>query len=295
MIGKFLKNHGDYRTDLSFKELTTIKMGGKIEHFVMPYNVDELIEIYNYAKENNIDYKVLGNGSNLIVGDKPYDGIVISLKHFDDYKIVGNELYVQAGVLATYLAQILAKEGLSGFEFASGIPGTVGGLIYMNAGAYKKETKDIIEEVYVIDDGQKKTIKVSDIDFKYRYSSFQRNNKQIIVGAKLRFEKGDKNAILELMEDRFKRRRKTQPLDKFSAGSCFRNGDDYFVWKLIDEVGLRGYKVNDIEVSPIHSNFIINNGNGSANDFNEMTNLIMTKVKEKYNIDLIEEVEKFNC
>ena len=295
MIGKYLKKHGDYRTDLSFKELTTIKMGGKIEHFVMPYNVDELIEIYNYIKENNIDYKVLGNGSNLIVGDKTYDGIVISLKHFDDYKIVDNDLYVQAGVLAPYLAQILAREGLSGFEFASGIPGTIGGLIFMNAGAYKKEMKDIIKEVYVIDDGVKKTLQVDDIDFGYRSSSFQKDNKVIIVGAKLAFTKSDKEAIFELMEDRFLRRRHTQPLDKFSAGSCFRNGDDFFVWKLIDELGLRGYKINNIEVSEKHSNFIINNGGGNAKDFIEMTSLIRKKVKEKYNIDLIEEVEKFNC
>lgn len=295
MIGKFLKKHGDYRTDLSFKELTTIKMGGKIEHFVMPYNVDELIEIYNYIKENNIDYKVVGNGSNLIVGDKTFDGIVISLKHFDDYKVVGNDLYVQAGVLAPYLAQILAKEGLSGFEFASGIPGTIGGLIYMNAGAYKKEMKDIIKEVSVIDDGIKKIVKVEDIKFGYRSSSFQNDNKVIIVGAKLSFTKANIDDIFDLMDDRFLRRRHTQPLDKFSAGSCFRNGDDFFVWKLIDDVGLRGYKINDIEVSSKHSNFIINNGNGTAKDFIEMSDLIRKKVKDKYNIDLIEEVEKFNC
>ena len=295
MIGKFLKKHGDYRTDLSFKELTTIKMGGKIEHFVQPYNVDELINIYNYLKDNNIPYKVLGNGSNLVCGQETYDGVVISLKHFDDYSIKEDELYVQAGVLAPYLAQILARKGLSGFEFASGIPGTIGGLIYMNAGAYKKETKDIIREVDILDDGVKKTLSIEDIKFGYRFSSFQDNPRVIIIGAKLKLEKSNTESIVDLMEDRFKRRRKTQPLDKFSAGSCFRNGDDYFVWKLIDEIGYRGYKINDIEVSSKHPNFIINNGNGNASDFIKLTSEIEKKVKEKYNIDLIEEVEKFNC
>ena len=295
MIGKFLKKHGDYRTDLSFKELTTIKMGGKIEHFVQPYNVDELINIYNYLKENKIPYKVIGNGSNLVCGQKTYDGVVISLKHFDDYSINGNELYVDAGVLAPYLAQILAREGLSGFEFASGIPGTIGGLIFMNAGAYKKETKDIIKEVVILDDGVKKTVPINDIKFGYRSSSFQSDPKVIIIGATLKLSKSDKDTIIDLMEDRFKRRRKTQPLDKFSAGSCFRNGDDYFVWELIDKIGYRGYKVNDIEVSEKHPNFIINNGNGTADDFIKVLNEIETKIKDNFNIDLIEEVEKFNC
>ena len=295
MIGKFLKKHGDYRTDLSFKELTTIKMGGKIEHFVQPYNVDELINIYNYLKENKIPYKVIGNGSNLVCGQKTYDGVVISLKHFDDYSINGDELYVDAGVLAPYLAQILAREGLSGFEFASGIPGTVGGLIFMNAGAYKKETKDIIKEVVILDDGIKKTVPIKDVKFGYRSSSFQNDHKVIIIGATFKLSKSDKDTIIDLMEDRFKRRRKTQPLDKFSAGSCFRNGDDYFVWELIDKIGYRGYKVNDIEVSEKHPNFIINNGNGTADDFIKVLNDIETKIKDKFDIDLIEEVEKFNC
>ena len=295
MIGKFLKIHGDYRTDLSFKELTTIKMGGKIEHFVQPYNVDELINIYNYLKENNIQYKVIGNGSNLVCGQNTYEGVVISLKHFDDYSINGDELYVESGVLAPYLAQILARAGLSGFEFASGIPGTVGGLIYMNAGAYKKETKDIIKEVVIIDDGVKKTMPIKDIEFGYRFSSFQDNPKIIIVGATFKLEKSDKDTIIDLMEDRFKRRKKTQPLDKFSAGSCFRNGDDYFVWELIDKIGYRGHKINDVEVSEKHPNFIINNGNGTADDFIKITSEIEKKIKEQFNIDLIEEVEKFNC
>ena len=295
MIGKFLKKHGDYRTDLSFKELTTIKMGGKIEHFVQPYNVEELISIYNYLKDNKIPYKVIGNGSNLICGQKTYDGVVISLKHFDDYSINGDEVYVDAGVLAPYLAQILARLSLSGFEFASGIPGTIGGLIFMNAGAYKKETKDIIKEVVILDDGIKKTIPFKDIQFGDRSSSFQNNPKIIIIGATFKLYKSNMDSIIDLMEDRYKRRRKTQPLDKFSAGSCFRNGDDYFVWNLIDRIGYRGYKINDIEVSQKHPNFIINNGNGTADDFIKVMNEIETKIKDNFNICLTEEVEKFNC
>lgn len=295
MIGKFLKNHGDYRTDLSFKELTTIKMGGKIEHFIQPYNIEELISIYNYIKDNNIEYKIIGNGSNLVCGQKPFDGIVISLRHFNNYKINEEELYVESGVLAPYLAQILADEGLSGFEFASGIPGTIGGLIYMNAGAYKKETKDIISKVIVLDDGVKKELDIKELNFGYRSSCFQDNHNIIIIGAKFKLKKSKKEAIIELMEDRFKRRRATQPLDKFSAGSCFRNGNDYYVWELIDKIGYRGHKENGVEVSSKHPNFIINNGDGTANDFIKITTDIKKKIKEEFNIDLIEEVEKFNC
>ena len=165
----------------------------------------------------------------------------------------------------------------------------------MNAGAYKKETKDIIKEVEVLDDGVKKVLPLNDIEFGYRSSIFQNNPKVIIIGATFKLIKSNKESIIDLMEDRFKRRKNTQPLDKYSAGSCFRNGEDYFVWELIDDIGYRGYKINDIEVSSKHPNFIINNGNGTAEDFIKVLNDIEIKVKEKHNIDLIEEVEKFNC
>ena len=295
MISDFLKKHGDYRDDRYFKELTTIKMGGPISHFVAPYNIPDLKEIINFARNNKIDFKILGNGSNLIVGSSRYEGIVISLKRFDNYEIDNDLVYVESGVLAPYFSNVLAKAGLSGFEFASGIPGSLGGLIYMNAGAYKKEMADIVEEVKVLKDNEVITLKKDELNFSYRHSIFQDHPHWIVLACKLRLSKKDPNEIKELMEERFQRRKKTQPLDKPSAGSCFRNPEGKFAWEYIDELGYRGKSINGVKISDKHSNFIINENGGKAEDYLKMVYDIQDKVKEKYNIKLIMEVEKFNC
>lgn len=295
MIKDFLKKHGDYRDDKSFKELTTIKMGGKISHYVEPYNVSDLTEIINFIKENKIDYKIIGNGSNLIVGSSNYEGIVISLKHFDNYEINNEEVYVEAGVLSPYFSGVLAKAGLSGFEFAGGIPGTIGGLIYMNAGAYKKEIGDLIKEVTVLRSGKVETLKREELKLSYRYSIFQEHPHWTVLSCTLKLSHKDPEEIKELMEERLTRRKNTQPLDMPSAGSCFRNPENKFAWELIDELGYRGYSLNGIEVSNKHSNFIVNKGNGRAEDYLNIVYDIQKKVKDKYNIKLIMEVEKFNC
>ena len=295
MIKEFLKKHGDYRDDRSFKDITTIKMGGMISHYVEPYHVDDLKEIVNFAKTNHIDYKLIGNGSNIIAGSNNYDGIVINLKHFDNYEISNTEVYVEAGVLAPYFAQVLASAGLSGFEFASGIPGSIGGLVCMNAGAYKKEMGDILKEVQVLKDNEVVTLKKEELKLAYRYSIFKEHPHWIVLSCKIELSLKDPKEIKELMDERLKRRKDTQPLDKWSAGSCFRNPEGTYAWKLIDELGYRGHKVNDIEVSEKHSNFIVNNGNGKAEDYLNIVYDIQEKVAKQYNIKLIMEVEKFNC
>ena len=295
MIKEFLKEHGDYRDDKCFKDLTTIKMGGKILHYVEPYNIQDLKAIIAYVRNNHIDYKILGNGSNLIVGSNDYNGVVISLKHFDNYEITNSEVYVEAGILAPYFSQVLANAGLSGFEFASGIPGSIGGLIYMNAGAYRKEIGDVIKEVNILRDGEIVTLKKEDLKLSYRYSIFKEHPHWTILSCTLRLEEKDPEEIKALMRERLERRQNTQPLDKPSAGSCFRNPEGEFAWKLIDELGYRGYVVNDVEVSNKHSNFIVNNGKGKAEDYLNIVYDIQNKVEKKYNIKLIMEVEKFNC
>ena len=295
MIKEFLKEHGDYRDDKYFKDLTTIKMGGKILHYVEPYNIEDLKAIIAYVRNNHIDYKILGNGSNLIVGSNDYNGVVISLKHFDNYEITNSEVYVEAGILAPYFSQVLANAGLSGFEFASGIPGTIGGLIYMNAGAYKKEIGDVIKEVNVLRDGEIVTLNKDELKLGYRYSIFKEHPHWTILSCTLVFEQKGPIEIKALMKERLERRQNTQPLDKPSAGSCFRNPEGGFAWKYIDELGYRGYKINDIEVSSKHSNFIVNNGNGKAEDYLNIVYDIQNKVEKEYNIKLIMEVEKFNC
>ena len=295
MISDFLKQHGEYHDDKSFKDLTTIKMGGEIAHYVLPNSIDDLKEIVYYLKTNKIAFKMLGNGSNLICGNSRFEGVVISMKNIRNYELNNTELYCEAGVMIPFLANYLAKNGLSGLEFAGGIPGCLGGLIYMNAGAYKHEIADIIDEVYVLKDDEFIWMSKDECDFSYRHSIFQEHPHWIILAAKIKLSRKSSEEIFEIMNDRLERRRKTQPLDMPSAGSCFRNPENNFAWKLIDEIGYRGYKINDVMVSDKHSNFIVNCGEGNAQDYLSIAYNIIDKVKEKYDLKLIMEVEKFNC
>ncbi|MBR2534380.1 MAG: UDP-N-acetylmuramate dehydrogenase [Erysipelotrichaceae bacterium] len=295
MLETFLKSHGEYHDDKYFKDLTTLKMGGYIRHFILPETVDDLKVIIAYLKSNRIIFKVIGNGSNLVCGESDYNGVVICLKKINSFEIHNDELYVEAGVLAPVLAQTLAKQGLSCMEFASGIPGCIGGLIYMNAGAYRSSMSDVIREVLVLKDDELVWMNNDELQFSYRHSIFHDHPRWVVVAARLKLERKDPKDIEALMKDRLDRRKSTQPLDKPSAGSCFRNPDDQFAWKLIDGIGYRGFAVGDVSVSDKHSNFIVNNGQGTAEDYLSIACQIQDKVKEKYGIRLIMEVEKFNC
>lgn len=295
MIEEFLRAHGEYYSDKCFKDLTTLKMGGEIAHYVLPNSVDDLKEIVSFLKNNKVLFKLIGNGSNLVCGKSRFEGVVISLKKLNSYEINNDEVYVEAGVMAPMLAQVLAKQGLSCLEFASGIPGTIGGLIYMNAGAYKSDMSNVINEVLVLKDDELVWMKNEELNFSYRHSIFHDHPRWVVIAGKLKLIKKNCETIEELMSDRLTRRQNTQPLDKASAGSCFRNPDDNFAWKLIDSIGYRGYHINDVYVSDKHSNFIVNNGNGTAEDYLKIAYEIQDKVKDKYGIKLVMEVEKFNC
>ena len=295
MIEDFLKQHSEYSNDKYFKDLTTLKMGGHIKHFVMPNSVDDLRQIINYLKNNAIVFKVIGNGSNLICGESEFNGVVISLKKLNSYEISNDEVYAEAGVMAPALANILAKQGLSCLEFASGIPGSIGGLIYMNAGAYKGAIADIVKEVLVLKDDELVWMKNDECNFSYRHSIFHDHPRWVVIAGKFKLVKKSSEVIEELMADRLQRRKQTQPLDKPSAGSCFRNPDNGFAWKLIDGIGYRGVCKNGVCVSEKHSNFIVNNGDGTAEDYLSIAYEIIDKVKDKYGVKLVMEVEKFNC
>ncbi|MBQ1566731.1 MAG: UDP-N-acetylmuramate dehydrogenase [Erysipelotrichaceae bacterium] len=295
MIAQFLKQHGEYHDDKTFKDLTTLKMGGHIRHFIVPHSIDDLVIIVNYLKTNRISYKIIGNGSNLVCGESEYDGVVISLRKLDSYEINNDELYAEAGVMVPLLASNLAKQGYSALEFAAGIPGCIGGLVYMNAGAYKGSMSDIIKETLVLKDGELIWLNNDEMDFSYRHSILQDHPRWAIVAAKINLTRKDSQEILDLMADRLRRRKETQPLEMASAGSCFRNPEGTFAWKLIDGIGYRGKKVNGICVSEKHSNFIVNEGGGTADDYLGVVYQIIDGVKEKYGIKLVMEVEKFNC
>lgn len=291
----FLSSHGDLRLDASFKDITTIKMGGKIKYLVSPFDLNRLKLIVTYLKEEMIPFKVFGRGSNMICGSGDYDGCIIRLDHLNHYHFDEGMVCVEAGMMAPRLANVLSSQGLSGLEFASGIPGTIGGLIYMNAGAYKRSMMDIVDSVLVLIDGELKWLSNEEVRFSYRHSIFHDHNDWVIVAAKLYLVKDDPEKIRELMANRLSRRRATQPLDKPSAGSCFKNPDNDFAWRLIEGIGFRGYRYNGIMVSDKHPNFIVNNGGGNAEDFVATANLIQARVKNQYDVDLKMEVEIFNC
>ena len=284
-VGKVIEN-------IDLKKYTTYKAGGIGRVLVIPKDIESLQKLFNYINKNNIKYKMLGLGSNLIFGDDIYEGILIKLDEFNDVNISGTTIRVGAGYSLIKLSLLAARNDLAGLEFASGIPGTVGGAIYMNAGAYKSDMGYIVKEIKVLTpDNEIITMSNKELDFHYRTSYLQKNPGYICLEATLNLYKGDRNAILDVIRDRKKRRMETQPLEFPSAGSVFRNPPDDFAGRLIEELGYKGKKIGGAMVSTKHANFIINVGNAKGNDIKKLVLEIQEKVKEKYDIELKVEQE----
>lgn len=284
-VGKVIEN-------IDLKKYTTYKAGGIGRVLVIPKDIESLQKLFNYINKNNIKYKMLGLGSNLIFGDDIYEGILIKLDEFNDVNINGTTIRVGAGYSLIKLSLLAARNDLAGLEFASGIPGTVGGAIYMNAGAYKSDMGYIVKEIKVLTpDNEIITMSNKELDFHYRTSFLQKNPGYICLEATLNLYKGDRNAILDVIRDRKKRRMETQPLEFPSAGSVFRNPPDDFAGRLIEELGYKGKKIGGAMVSTKHANFIINVGNAKGNDIKKLILEIQEKVKEKYDIELKVEQE----
>ena len=274
------------------KDYTTYKVGGECIAIVYPTNVENLIKLLKHLKENEIKYKVIGNGSNLIFSDERYDGVIINLKEFDKLEINDTIVKVGAGYSLVKLSIKTAKLGLAGLEFASGIPGTVGGAVFMNAGAYKSDMGYIVSEVSVLTpDLEVKTLYNKDLDFHYRTSFLQKNPDYICLEAKLVLRSGNSNILMDIISERKQRRLMTQPLEYPSAGSVFRNPENDFAGRLIEELGYKGKNIGGAYVSDKHANFIINKDHATASDIINLITEIKEKVKEKYNIDLIVEQE----
>lgn len=274
---------------------TTYRVGGPAQIYVEAASFSDLTNAVDYAHENNIKYFVLGNGSNILVSDKIFEGIVISTKKLNSFEISGNEVYAMCGVNLITLAFQVASHGLSGLEFASGIPGLIGGSVYMNAGAYKRSFSDIIKRILVYRNGRQEWLDVEDAKYSYRHSVFQEHTDWVILAVDLTLEFDEKEDILELMETRKLRRQKTQPFDAFSAGSVFKNpSDTVFSWQLIDKVEMRGYSINDAQVSIKHSNFIINLDRASGQDIYDLIKLVQKRVSEETGTKLKIEQELVN-
>lgn len=268
---------------------TSFKIGGPADIYAKVKNTEDIISIINYANKNNIKINIVGNGSNLLVKDNGIRGITLRAD-LDKLEIDEKNgiVTVGSGVLLSFLAQVLLKKEYKGFEFAYGIPGTIGGAVRMNAGAHGKEMKDIVVSTkYLSQDGQIKEINNQEHEFQYRNSIFETNN-CIILETKIKLEKGNYEEIKSIMTEYSNYRKNAQPIEFPNAGSTFKRGDDFITAKLIDECGLKGYRVGDAEVSTKHAGFVVNKGSATAKDVIELVNIIKQKIKENYgkNIEL---------
>ncbi len=287
-IGKIVEN-------VPLKEHTTYKVGGIASCFIYPTNVKNLIKLLKYIRQNNIKYKILGNGSNTLFSDKEYRGVIIKLNHFDDIEIKDTIVVVGAGYNLMKLASLTARKSLTGLEFASGIPGTVGGAVYMNAGAYKSDMGYIVKRVKVLTpDYRVITMTNRELGFHYRTSFFQEHPEYICLEATIGLNKGKKEEIYKVNQERKKRRLESQPLEYPSAGSVFRNPEGLFAGKMIEDLGLKGLTKGGAQISTKHANFIINKGNAKASDIKELIEFTQDAVEDKYHVKLKVEQEFVN-
>lgn len=278
---------GTYKEDVKLTKLSTFKAGGTCPLVIFPDSVDHLSSLIKHLKEHSIPYKVIGNGSNIIFNDGILDLVLIKLDDLNERKVEGTKVVVGSGYSLMKLALELSKKGFSGLEFATGIPGTVGGSVYMNAGAYKADMSEIVKEIKVLDkEGNVITLQNKDLNFQYRHSLLQESKDYICLEATLELKQGDISSILALIEDRKQRRLSSQPWDYPSCGSVFRNPENDFAGRLIEECGLKGYRIGDAMVSEKHANFIINVGKAKGNDIRKLIYYIYDEVYQRFNIKL---------
>ncbi len=286
-----LKDFECVRLDEPMKHHTTFRAGGLADIFAEPRSTEELCQVLEAARTENIPVTVIGNGSNLLVTDKGIRGLVVKLgKEFSDVRVEGECITAQSGALMSKIAAIAYDNSLTGFEFASGIPGTIGGGAYMNAGAYGGELKDVILSCEYLMDGEIKTVAAEDAMLSYRKSMFSECG-GIVTGVTLKLEKANQADILEKMQDYKTRRVTKQPLEYASAGSTFKRPEGHFAGALIENAGLKGLSVGAAEVSEKHAGFIINRGGATAGEILELIELVKEKVFAHSGIMLETEVK----
>ena len=280
-------NCGKVLENCSLKQYMTYRAGGIADYIVFPESIEQLKNLMSYLKEKNIKHKVVGYGSNLLFSDDGYRGVLIKLDALHMCEFYGTKVVVGAGYPLMKLAIKAAKLGLTGLEFAAGIPGTIGGAIYMNAGAYKSDMGYIVSEIKVLTpELTVKTMYNRELEFHYRTSFLQTHPGYICLEATLILTKGTEAAIRSVMEDRKKRRLMTQPLEYPSAGSVFRNPEGIAAGKLIEDCGLKGMRIGGAEVSRKHANFIINVDHANANDIRKLILTVQDTVWKKKKIKL---------
>lgn len=296
-VVEFIKdnNIGKYIENASLSNYTTYRVGGTAKVIVYPKDEKKLIALLHELKNNNMLYKVLGNGSNTLFSDKEFNGVIIKLDNFDEIEFSGDSVRTGSGVSLVRLSNLAIKKSLSGLEFAAGIPGSVGGAVFMNAGAYKSDMGYIVKSIRVITPKLEIiTMTNRELDFHYRTSFLQKNPDYICVEANIQLKKGNKSEMLEIVRDRKERRMETQPLEYPSAGSVFRNPENLYAGKLIEDLGYKGLMKGGAKISEKHANFIINYNNATSSDIKGLIDFIKEQVKEQYDIDLKVEQEFVN-
>ena len=272
---------------------TTFRVGGPADFFVTPKAKEEVRDVIRICKEAGMPYYIIGNGSNLLVSDAGYRGVIVQIyKEMNEVKVEGDLVKAQAGALLSGIAAKALGAELSGFEFASGIPGTIGGACVMNAGAYGGEMKDVLESVTALT-GEGKIIELgrNELELGYRTSVIAKKG-YIVLGAVLKLERGDGEKIKTYMDELKEKRVTKQPLEYPSAGSTFKRPEGYFAGKLIEDAGLRGFQVGGAQVSEKHCGFVINRDHATAADIMELMRQVQIRVKENSGVDLEPEVKR---
>lgn len=272
---------------------TTFRVGGPADYFVMPGTKEEVTAVLRCCGEQGVPYYIIGNGSNLLVSDEGYRGVIIQIfKSMNKVECEGHTITAQAGALLSVVAGRALKEHLTGFEFAAGIPGTLGGACVMNAGAYGGEMKDVLKSVTVLtSEGKLLTLQRHELELGYRTSIIAKKN-YIVLEAALDLEKGDQEAIRSRMEELGEKRSAKQPLEYPSAGSTFKRPEGYFAGQLIQDAGLRGFQVGGAQISEKHCGFVINKGGAAAADIAELMRQVSARVEETSGVRLEAEVKR---
>ena len=270
---------------------TTFKCGGNASLYIAPNSTDELVKVLEVLRNEDYPYMVIGNGSNLLVKDTGYDGAIVEVdKKISEIDVRGEEIIVEAGAKLSKVATIAMENDLAGFEFAHGIPGNMGGAVVMNAGAYGGEMKDVLKWVKVVDqNGEIKTLENEELELGYRTSRVMKE-KMIVLEACIKLELGVMGDIAEVMALLMSKRKASQPLEYPSAGSTFKRPEGYFAGKLVQDAGMKGYRVGDAMVSDKHSGFVINCGNATATEVIQVIKDVQAKVKDDFGVDLEPEV-----
>ena len=286
-----LPHHIIFRDEL-MKNYTTFKIGGKADILVKPKTYEQIAEVINLCKKHEVPYYILGNGSNLLVSDEGYRGVILHVyNQLSDIKVEENRITASAGAILSKVATVAMENNLTGLEFAHGIPGTLGGAIVMNAGAYDGEMKNVLISCEVMDEqGNVITLSNEELELGYRTSIIQKKN-YIVLSATMELNKGEKENIKAYMKELMLRRKEKQPLDKPSAGSTFKRPEGYFAGKLIMDSGLKGYQIGGAKVSEKHCGFVVNDGNATCKDVEDLIAYVQKTVKGKFNVELEPEVK----